>query len=847
MQADSITLNGTWSVCKAPLDCEGEKGLRRVQRRRRGWLQAGVPGEIHLDLIRAGKMPEPLESDNIAQCRWPEEHSWWYRRTFAVQAAFLQYERQELVFEGLDLHAQVFLNSELVASAANAFIAARVAVNRLLCQGKNELVVRMTAGSELAAQRETAPAPEHPEELYATRYWPPRRWLRKPAFAYGWDWIEPLPNIGITGDVRLEGHSHAVLADLRLDTVRQGERVFLETEAVVENIHPYSERGAALEITIVPPCGKAKTVRQRTPLELPPGRATVRDMIHLPDPQLWWPNGMGDQPLYHVTARVLSGSVECDRRELDIGLRTITIDQSPQRDGSRFCIQVNGEDVFCKGGNWGPSDAILPRAGKEKYEHLVAEAKAAHFTMFRVNGVGTYEGSAFYDACDRAGILVWQDFTYSCSTYPDHDEGFRGAARDEAEAIVASLRHHPSIALWCGSNENIWGFADWYQGELGTPQRTGGTILYNQILPDTCRRLDPHRPYWPCSPCGGENPNAELSGDCHWWLPAFMSSEPQRWLQHETYDECRSRFVSEFGAIGPCHVDSIHQYLKPDERQVDHRTWQLHSNTFEQGRTAEGIAHHYADPQGLALEDYVLYGQMFQAGLLGRAVEACRFRKGDNRHECQGALVWSYSDCWGETGWSIIDYYCRRKAAYYWYRRACKPVKVIVRQRGHSLVTRVVNDTREAVAAMVQFGWFRVDGTERRLQSKRVKVPANGMKEIGCEAIPAKRQVDPREWIYGTVLRGADVEEDQCVWALVPYRELTLPQPGIQVRRKGSGWEVTSPAYCHGVHCNDHGRAVISDNYFDLLPGVPQRLISAGGRQRLPKLQSIASRKGEER
>lgn len=826
MQRQDISLDGVWMVRPDDLTCESDAGYRKVSEEQDGWIEARVPGEIHLDLVRAGQMEEPLVSDNVFRSRWPEEKSWWYRTSFSVPDGFLQHERQQLVFEGLDLYAQVFLNGRFVGSAANAFISAIFDVKPFLQEGGNELVVRMTAGTELALAKDNDP--KWVEALNATEQrrdsgFLPRRWLRKPQFAYGWDWIPPLPNIGVYRSVRLEGRSLVVLHELRLDTVLDGDKVHLKTEVVVENLHPWSERRCTLELCIDPASSGSGPILRKYDLDAPIGRSPVRDTIKVPDAQLWWPNGMGAQPLYHVTARLLAGEVECDRREFNIGLRTVEIDRSRLPDGSRFCIKVNGEEVFCKGGNWGPPDAILARVSKDKYETLVTEAKNAHFNMFRVNGAGTFPDEAFFDACDRAGILVWEDFPFACcATYPDHDPEFRAVVREEAESLISSFRHHPSIALWCGSNECLGAMCYGWHGDKSKPPQTGGTIIYNQILPDVCRRLDPCRPYWPSSYCGGEDPNDELSGNCHWWRHAFMNEDISRRYQLEVYDECRARFVAEFGCIGPCHLDSMMDCLGPEERRPDHPTWALHTNRFEKGTVPEAIRYHYADPESLTVEEYILYGQMFQARALGRAVEALRFRKNDPQYDCQGALVWSYSEPWGETGWSIIDYYCRRKASYYWYRRACRPVKVIVRQRNGHLVTRVVNDTLDARTGNVEYGWFRLDGTDREVQCVDVEIPRNGMVEVARERIPDAEELDPREWIYGAVLRGDTFEQDACNWPLLPHRKLALPEPQIRVSQEGDGWEVLSPVYCHGVHVADHDQPPLSDNYFDLLPGVPR-------------------------
>jgi beta-mannosidase len=189
-----------------------------------------------------------------------------------------------------------------------------------------------------------------------------------------------------------------------------------------------------------------------------------------------------------------------------------------------------------------------------------------------------------------------------------------------------------------------------------------------------------------------------------------------------------------------------------------------------------------------------------------------------------------YSDCWGETGWTLVDYYLRRKASYYWFRRACAPVKAIVRRRGRALVVRVVNDTLRDVTATLESGWVRVDGGGRRLTRERVRIPANGMVEVERVPLPAKSEKDPREWVYAARLSGRDIEDAPSVWALAPHRALRLPRPRIEVRVQGRDIVLQSPAYCHGVHAEDHGRAMLSDNFFDLLPGVPKTIRRVDGK-----------------
>jgi len=838
----TLSLNGTWSVRPAAFDCIGEAGAAAVRQATDGWIEARVPGEVHLDLMRAGQMPDPSVGANMPKCRWPEPKSWWYQTVFELDSEVLRHERQQLVFDGLDLYAQVFVNGRLAGESKNAFVPASVDVRRLLQAGRNELLVRLTAGSELALDETRSgqgqaprpnraisgavPNPMRDGDLYGHRNWAGKKWLRKPQFSYGWDWVDALPNIGIWRGVRLECRSHAALHDLRMDTLRRDDRVALEMDGIVENLHPWAERACILDLEIQAPDG-APAARRRYTVRVPPGRMPIRDAIEIPNAQLWWPNGMGDQPLYHVTARLSDGAgAPCDERRLAIGLRTMELDRTRLAEGSRFCFRVNGHEVFCRGGNIGPHDAILARIPDAKYESLVAEAKNANMNMIRINGCSVYEAPAFYDACDRAGILVWHDFMLTCTSYPEENEAFCAAVRAEVEAVVPKLRHHPSIALWCGNNECTQAFRDWWNPDKSKPLDVGGQKLYNQLIPDLCRHLDPHRLCWQGSPAGGDAPNSELDGDCHWWGPFFMNADMNRRIRHETFDGCRARFVSEYGVIGPCHLDSVREYLAPEEMRPDSLAWRMHTNSFEKDTVPAAIRLHYADPEALSVPEYLLYGQMFQAFIHGYAMEALRFRKHDPKDDCQGALIWSYSDCWGETGWSILDYYLRRKASYYWFRRACAPMKVIVRGRGDRLVVRVVNDTLQSVNATVDCGWWRLDGQQKEVESHSVALPANSMREVTVADVPKPEQRDPHQWLYAAVLRGKDnAALDQSVWVLKPYRELARVNPQINVTRCADGWlEVSSPVFVHAVHTEDHGREVSSDNWFDLLPGVPVRV-----------------------
>jgi len=377
--------------------------------------------------------------------------------------------------------------------------------------------------------------------------------------------------------------------------------------------------------------------------------------------------------------------------------------------------------------------------------------------------------------------------------------------------------------LWCGCNECLWEMADSLGNHPPRPEQLAGIRIWRDTIPDICDVADPCRPYIPGSPVGGAYPNSETAGDCHWW--SLLMGGDNRRISPGTMDLCRARFVSEYGIIAPCDMASVEQYLKPEDRNRESLPWKIHSNMDEGGWVAKGIRYHYGEPDGLSLPQYILYGQMVQAIMHGAAMDAFRFRKLDPKADCEGALIWSYNDCWGEMGWSVVDHYLRPKAAYYAMKRSCAPVKVIVRARGQQLVTRLVNDTLQSHEAIVSYGWFRLDGSARELKEQSLTVPADGMIEVASTAIPPSAERNPSQWLYAAVMRGNDIEEDQSIWLLAPQRELALAKPALSTKVRANGiLEVASPVYCHAVHLDDGGSQTLADNYFDLLPGIPRQI-----------------------
>jgi len=814
------SLDATWQVSRLPLEADGQTGFLQLQKGRVKTIPAAVPGEIHLDLMRNGEMENPSVSTNSRKTRWPERFSWWYHTTFEAPEGFTTQDKQELVFDGLIYYAQVFLNGKLIGSSKNGLIPIRFDVTGMLKPGNNDLIVRLTSGYEFINEVDPDLSKQ---KLYANREnFPARQNLRTPPYQSGWDWNDTMPNIGIWRSVRLEGHSKAALSYVHLDTVLNKGKATLEGTVSIENLNAWRRTPCTLQLELARPNGEPITVKQNLLLMI--GTNHVPCRIQVPNPQLWWPNGMGGQPLYKLTASLVSDGSVTDQTTQTIGLRTVHLDESPRKAGSNFRFLVNGKEVFCKGGNWAPADEFPVRMTKSRYDHFIQAAKDAHFTMLRVNGVGYYESDDFYEACDRAGILLWQEFAYSCSTYDDSSTDFMSGARKEAEAFVKRIANHPSLALWCGCNECLW----MYAGDKNpAPTEAIGTKIYCNLLPAVVHELDPLRPYIPGSPCGGADEiNSQTAGDVHWWYQVFMSGDPAKKMDPTLLDTCVGRFVSEYGIIGPPPLASMKEYLKPDELNPESLAWQIHTNSYEgdhRGFTEAAAKHHFLGEGPLPVEQFVLYGGLYQAMMQEQMMEAQRFRKHDADNPCDGSLMWSYNDCWGEIGWSVIDHYGRLKPSYYAVKRACAPVKVIVRQRNGELMTRVVNDTLDPHDVEVAYGWYRVDGKAREIKTKRLRIGPNGMADI-AHTKAAGVGHDPKDWVYAATLTGPGLADDHSIWKQTTYRDLRVAKGGLKVEVKGNNMTLTSDTFCAGVHIPEKSDSQISDNYFELLPGVPHRI-----------------------
>lgn len=536
-----------------------------------GWLAATVPGVVQMDLLASGHIPDPHYGLNEQQVAWVGEAEWLYRTSFDLPQVASTTPCIDLCFDGLDTVATVWLNGEEILADDNMFIPHRIPVKHLLRPHNNELWLHFASSLATSHAREQRYGQRNAANSDTSRVY-----LRKAQYAYGWDWGPTLLTVGPWQAVKLEAYD-ARVQDVVCEPLISDDHASAMMHIQVQIDNPHREVYQA-ELVLRDPQGNfiATTV-------VPVAGASLTHTFSIHNPSLWWPRGYGEQSLYQVQVRLLDEhEQEIDQISRRSGLRRVCLVQEPLTDesGTTFYFSINDMPIFCGGANWIPGDTMLPRMDEGKYRRLVEAAAEANMVMLRVWGGGIYEHEAFYDACDELGILVWQDFMFACGVYPAH-ESFVASVCAEAEAQIRRLRHHPSIVLWCGNNEDY--LMGQYDAEItdhfeatALPART----LYEQILPQICELLDPTRPYWPGSPFGGPQPNDPHVGDRHTWEIWHPPIAP-----YQDFARYVGRFVSEFGMMSYPDRTTIDSFAPLDECYPQSRSLEFHNRSDDGPRS----------------------------------------------------------------------------------------------------------------------------------------------------------------------------------------------------------------------------------------------------------------------
>ncbi len=807
-------LNGVWKLQEFDPGAGAAARAFAPEHDDSAWLPASVPGDVHTSLVAAGRIAPPFYHMNVEECQWVERREWWYRLTFPGPD-LAQTDRQVLQFDGLDTFATIYLNGEEIGSHANMFVAAEFDVTGRIRPGQpNVLAIRFD------------PVLDRVGDCQVPGQWggygcPERACVRKAQCNFSWDWGPRLVSIGLWQGARLSGYRSGRLKDLcfRTDAIGADSAQV----RVIAEVTTWSDDAFSIQIAL-------RRGDQVYAAELPVNGGVAETTFTVERPALWWTHDLGYPALYELEARLLADGRTVDQRAERVGIRTIAVDQSPDPDepGTKFFTFVlNGVPIFAKGADWIPADSFVAQMTEARYRELLELAVEGNMNMLRVWGGGIYEKPEFYRLCDELGILIWQDFMFSCARYPDHDPAFCAEVEREAELVVRRLRNRPCLALWCGNNENDWidDMVMWWE----PGHDFGGRKIYHEILPRIVGALDPTRLYWPSSPYGGNDHNDEREGDRHNWqtwhgaiYPRRFGEQPRRdfspaGVSYRHYAEDPARFISEFGMHAAPILETLRRNVPPEELYFGSEGLLYRNKDNPKDKGNNLMLAHTGLPKDL--DQYIDFSMIAQAEGLKFGIEHYRRRK----PHCSGTLFWQLNDTWPGLSWSVLDYYAFPKAGYFYARRAYAPVLASFKKEedgGYSLW--ITNDTLEAVADVVTWGVATFEGEILRQETIRVATPANSSQavaRIAGDELPGDPQ---RTYLF---VRSGDARFPDNREFRVEVKDLVRPKPALSVglvQNEPARLTVylSSDVYAYFVKLVAPIEGTrFSDNYFDLFPG----------------------------
>ncbi|MBL9149581.1 MAG: hypothetical protein JNM94_12900 [Phycisphaerae bacterium] len=759
---------------------------------REATFDLGRGGYAHEALVVAGVIP-PIDAPGGEDAQqWIGRTDWCFSAWFRLREADFACARLDLAFDWIDTLGDVLVNGVRVAAVANEFVPVRVSARAFLVEGVNTIDVRLrgpvSAVEEL--ERRCGSRPVNGD-------WTPFSFLRKCAANFGWDWGPKAASVGL-GGARVECYDGGRIAEVRPLVVRCNEEM-ASVEVHVTCSHV--DRGE-VRATLADPHGGE--IVGSGPID-EHGRALVR--LDVPRPRRWWPRGMGEQPLYRLHVAADGCSEPAERR---IGLRTTALRTEPDAHGSRFAVEVNGAEVWCRGANWVPRTP-LPRASAAAADRLERLAADANLNMLRVWGGGIYETDAFYDRCDELGILVWQDFMFACATYPE-EAPYAELVEREARHQVARLSSHACVALWCGGNEDILAWWSWGWKDRLRPGQTWGKGFWLELLPRVTRELDPTRPYWAESPYSGSmdiHPNDPDHGDRHTWDAKI-----------EAYRTIVPRFCSEFGHQSPPTISSLHDLLAPAEREIGNAELALRQRAWggDAFQYAPFLAERFREPR--SLDQWAFAAQLLQA----RAYEIAILWMRANAPRCMGSLFWQLNDVWTGHSWSVLDVNARAKPSYFAVARACAGEAIAILPA--DVAAPMVPGSVAIVRAATERGLRRENRVRARLVDAAGETLADRWLALTDESPWVARAALPPELVSprdraSTVLVVDMPDGDlarRATWTYVHDRDFAFALPRLDARRiDASHVELSSRGLSRDVCIDDRCEPTLG--FVTLLPG----------------------------
>ncbi|NCA66435.1 MAG: glycoside hydrolase family 2 protein [Clostridia bacterium] len=775
-----LDLNGKWRLSGAGAEYTAE-----------------VPGCNYLDLLKEGAIPDPFCSLNESRTHWIGDNDWSYQREFEVGEEMLNYKNVELVASSLDTLCKVIINGEEVAYCDNAFRTYRIDILPCLIKGNNTIEILFLSPVEyVKKQNAVAPLVKNFMGLTGIQY------MRKPAYHFGWDWGPALPLSGIIGDIYIDAYS-ARIGNVHIKQSHNMGKVTLNTLIEVKGVGD----GRLVQYIESPQGAKSKVEAM-----FDNGKCSIVTVID--NPMLWYPNGMGGQPLYNIEFILYKDDKVLDSVTQIIGLRKIVLSTAPDKYGSDFCFYINGKKLFAKGANWIPSDSFINRTTDEQLDFYIKSAKDANMNMLRVWGGGYYESDKFYELCDFYGILVWQDFAYACYPYPFYDKDFLANALVEAEENIIRLRNHASLALWCGNNEiELMSLLWFYRKKLKVAQKE---FFYDK-LKESVNEFDGITPYWAGSPSSGEycvNAGSDDYGDTHLWQVWHGLRRP------EYYRGRQSRFVSEFGLEALPTMRAVKSFAESKDYDLNSPVMLAHQKcSGGNGKMLYYLMLQYHIPK--YFDDLIYLSGLTQAYAIKKAVLG--WRKAGER--CNGALYWQYNDCWPVSSWASVDYTGSYKALQYFAKHFYAPVKVYLEKEGDCIDIYCINDNDTLQEVTLKQRILDFYGKEFHNDTMRISLEPNKTTHIGAVVIDDQYKKSRKQTYLLAELYGENGQLLDCERELfVKDKQAAFLESkfsiDIDIVEDKAQLKITSDTFARNVCVDIEGLpSRFSDNYMDIDAG----------------------------
>lgn len=801
-----LTLNAVFAVDKIDLT-SGWKFRRAGES---DWLDARVPGVVHLDLLRHRLIPDPFMGTNEDSVQWIERDDWMYETSFTLNQlkASAQYQ---LIFEGLDTYATVFLNGTIILYADNMYRRWSVDVRPHLKDGVNTLMVLFKSPMSVNEHKLSGPLPYHMTAENDAHKDKVSVYTRKAPYHFGWDWGPRLVSCGIWRPVYLMSWEDARMEDIQIyqDSLNT-EMALLHADLRLSQ--PDTTGTYHWQITNK----QTGALYARVPVT---GQLT-RVPFSITSPKFWWTHNLGDPFLYHFSVQLYKDSVLAEERIIRFGLRTIEVIQEEDSIGRSFYFKLNGEPIFIKGANYIPGDVLLPRRTAADFKRLIADAKAVNMNLIRVWGGGIYEEDVFYDLCDEQGLLVWQDLMFACSMYPGEDSSFYASVREEVAYNARRLRNHASLAIWNGNNEvdmawHHWGWQVRFMIPPGKAEKMWQAYqtLFHDLFPNILKDIDPGRTFVSTSPQSSwGKPEGFNFGTMHYWGVWHGPDD------FDGYKKNVGRYMNEYGFQSFPEWPTIQSFAKESDWSLESGVMKRHQKSYiGNGVIDKFTRKYYGAPSDF--QDFVYKSQLCQALGMRVAISSHRAKKG----HCMGTVFWQLNDCWPGPSWSGIDYYGRWKALHYQLKELYGDLLIVPESDSTKLHIRVVSDYLMPKTGNLLVEVIRPGGKVVSRTIVALSIPANSAGLYTSLSLRnILRGLKPSQVFVKISFMEGDVELAKTLHYFVAPKQLQLDKPSMIISVNETEKTIVIEAhtlikdlYLYAVN----GDLRCSDNYFDLMPG----------------------------